>query len=77
METSFPWTDIAGFRPRKIREHQIGNLDCFEGTLVNEKTRQEKPFRFYVHRGANIDRLASPVWGMIAVNQSLMDVFLN
>jgi hypothetical protein len=77
METSFPWTDIAGFHPRKIREHQIGQLDCFEGTFFNEKTHQEKPFRFYVRRGANLDCLAYPVWEMIGANQILLDVFLN
>jgi len=77
METSFSWAEIAGFHPRKIREHRLGELDCFEGTFVNEKTHQEKPFRIYVHRGANIDRLAYPVWEMIGSNQSLMNVFLN
>src|ERR1700674_1164877 len=60
--TSFSWQEIAGYHPREVRESQAGAFDCFEGVFVNERTQGKKPFRFYAHRGVNIDSLAYPVW---------------
>jgi hypothetical protein len=75
--TSFPWQEIAGFHPREVRESQAGAFDCFEGVFVNERTQRKKPFRFYAHRGTNIDRLAYPVWPMIKADKNLVDVLLT
>ncbi len=75
--TSFPLQEIAGYHPRKVRESQVGAFDCFEAVFVNERTQTKKPFRFYAHRGANIDSLAYPVWPMIKADKNLIDVLLT
>ena len=78
METSCPWSNIAGFRPRKIREFQSGDFDCFVGEFVDEnRTRERRPFRVFVRRGANIDPLARQMWPLIRGKQKLMDIFLD
>ena len=75
--TSFSWQEIDGHHPREVRESQVGAFDCFEGVLVNDRSQSKKPFRFYAHRGTNIDSLAYPVWPMVKAGQSLMDVLLT
>src|SRR6266567_2354124 len=75
--TSFSWQEIAGFHPREVREFLVVAFDCLVGVFVNERTQRKKPFRFYAHRGANINSLAYAVWPMIKADANLIDVLLT